>query len=200
MKNIKWIVFGILAIGIGLYPMVYLLADGPIGIRSSKSAELLASRIWNIGFYAHIIPGGIAMLVGWTQFSTRIRNRYVKIHRRMGLVYVIAAIVAGVAGFSIAWAATGGPVAKTGFGLLGILWTTTTIGAYLFIRKGRTDQHERWMIFSYSLCFAAVTLRLYMPFLIAWTGDFIPAYRIVAWLCWIPNLLFAWYYTQHKLG
>ncbi|GAB4428835.1 MAG: hypothetical protein OHK0039_47410 [Bacteroidia bacterium] len=44
---------------------------------------------------------------------------------------------------------------------------------------------------SYAACFAAVTLRLWLPILTALLGDFLPAYRIVAWLCWVPNLLVA---------
>lgn len=198
-QGIKWIVFGFLAVGIGLYPFLYLLTSEPVGILSSKSEALLSNAIWRIGFYAHIIPGGIAMLAGWTQFSQRIRNKRVSIHRLLGKIYVIAGLIAGFAGFAIAWAATGGPVAKSGFATLGVLWVISTLGAYLHIRAGRVDQHEKWMIYSYALCFAAVTLRLYMPFLIAMTGDFIPAYRIVAWLCWVPNLIFAYVYTEKYL-
>ena len=198
--RIKWIVFGFLAIGIGLYPVVYLLTSEPVGILSSKSDELLTHTLWRIGFYAHIIPGGIAMLTGWTQFSQRIRNKRVNIHRLLGKIYVVAGLIAGCAGFAIAWAATGGLVSKTGFATLGVLWITSTLGAYLHIRAGRVDQHEKWMIYSYALCFAAVTLRLYLPILISITGDFIPAYRIVAWLCWVPNLVFAYVYTERFMG
>jgi hypothetical protein len=54
------------------------------------------------------------------------------------------------------------------------------------------DAHQRWMIRSYALAFAAVTLRIYMPFMQALMDmDFIDAYRIVAWLCWVPNLMVA---------
>ena len=44
----------------------------------------------------------------------------------------------------------------------------------------------------FALIFAAVMLRIELPLLIIWfQGDFTPAYRIVAWLCWVPNLLWA---------
>ena len=40
--------------------------------------------------------------------------------------------------------------------------------------------------------FGAVTLRLWLPLLIAaHGGEFTPAYRWVAWLSWVPNLLWA---------
>ena len=45
------------------------------------------------------------------------------------------------------------------------------------------------MLRSYALTLAAVTLRLYMPaFAIAGVG-FDAAYPLIAWLCWVPNLV-----------
>ena len=47
------------------------------------------------------------------------------------------------------------------------------------------------MLRSYGLIFAAVTLRIWLPLLIiAHEGQFLPAYRWVAWVSWVPNLLF----------
>lgn len=48
------------------------------------------------------------------------------------------------------------------------------------------------MVYSYALCFSAVTFRLWLPLLIWLFSDFTPAYQLVAWLCWIPNLLVAY--------
>ena len=43
----------------------------------------------------------------------------------------------------------------------------------------------------YALIFGAVTLRIWLPLLIiAYQGQFVPAYRWVAWLSWVPNALF----------
>ena len=47
------------------------------------------------------------------------------------------------------------------------------------------------MMRSYALTAAAITLRLYLP-VFAITGiPFAEGYRLVAWICWIPNLMFA---------
>jgi hypothetical protein len=46
------------------------------------------------------------------------------------------------------------------------------------------------MIRSAALTLAAVTLRLYLPFL-AMSMGFELGYSLVAWLCWVPNILFA---------
>jgi hypothetical protein len=51
--------------------------------------------------------------------------------------------------------------------------------------------HRRWMIRSYAMILAAVTLRIELPLLAMWLQGFLPAYNIVAWLCWVPNLFVA---------
>lgn len=73
-----------------------------------------------------------------------------------------------------------------------MLWLFTTIMAYTTIRKKKNKEHQKWMIRSYALCFAAVTLRLWMPILPAvFNLDFNEAYPIISWLCWVPNIIFA---------
>jgi hypothetical protein len=53
------------------------------------------------------------------------------------------------------------------------------------------------MLRRYALIFGAVTLRIWLPLLIAaYGGQFIPAYRWVAWLSWVPNVLFVEWTTR----
>lgn len=47
------------------------------------------------------------------------------------------------------------------------------------------------MIYSYAACFAAVTLRVWLPLLMIVSGDYLVAYIIVSWLCWVPNMVVA---------
>jgi hypothetical protein len=54
------------------------------------------------------------------------------------------------------------------------------------------------MVYSYAMCFAAVTLRIWLPLLLLIFGDFETSYRIVAWLCWLPNLLFAYIWVKRR--
>ncbi len=44
--------------------------------------------------------------------------------------------------------------------------------AYIRIRNRRVVQHRNMISYSYACCFAAVTLRLWMPFLYAIFGEF----------------------------
>ena len=61
--------------------------------------------------------------------------------------------------------------------------------AYLRVRQGDLEAHREWMIRNYALTFAAVTLRLWLPFLMLIGFAFTTAYITVAWLCWVPNLI-----------
>ena len=61
----------------------------------------------------------------------------------------------------------------------------------IYIKNKKIEQHKKIMVYSYAACFAAVTLRIWLPILQTIFGDFDTAYRIVAWLCWVPNLIVA---------
>ena len=192
------ILLAVMAILIGFYPAIYFIIGRKFGLLQSKPGALLTNVLWNTGFYTHIIFGGLALLIGWTQFSERIRTTKLVWHRRIGKLYVIAALMSALAAVYIACYATAGWVASLGFICLGITWFSTTLGAYIHIRKGRVDEHRQMMIYSYAACFAAVTLRIWLPLLVMYFHDFNPAYQIVAWLCWVPNLIVAWFIVKAK--
>ena len=82
-----------------------------------------------------------------------------------------------------------GPVAGSGFFLLALVWLGTTGAAYVAARKRDFDSHRRWMIRSAALTFAAVTLRLYLGLTMAGGLPFDPSYTVIAWACWVPNLI-----------
>jgi hypothetical protein len=47
------------------------------------------------------------------------------------------------------------------------------------------------MVRSYALTAAAITLRIYMPLFAVAGIPYAISYPIIAWLCWIANLIFA---------
>ena len=185
-------IFLFFTISIGLYPLVYFLFDMSGGLMSSKSAELLGNRLWQLGFYTHITFGGLALLSGCTQFLSGLRQKRLSLHRSLGKVYVAAVMLSGTAGLGIAFAASAGVIAQMGFATLGFLWLYTTAKAFLAIKKRNIAEHQNWIIRSYALCFGAVTLRLWMPLFLGALGmSFDFAYPIIAWISWVPNLLVA---------
>lgn len=191
VSKIKWSIFGFLAVSIALYPLTYFFVEITFGLLQSKSAEILSDLAWNIGFYGHIIPGGIALGVGWLQFSQSLRKKNIQLHRNLGKLYVIMVLISGISAIYIALHATGGSIAKIGFLSLGFIWLYTTYKAYTAIKAHKIMSHQKFMIFSYAACFSAVTLRIWLPLLTGIFGDFIPAYQVVAWLSWVPNMVVA---------
>jgi uncharacterized membrane protein len=139
--------------------------------------------------FAHAGAGAIALLTGAVQWVTTSRTRRPRWHRLPGRLYVVAIGVGGLSGLTIAVNAFGGPVSRTGFAALAIVWMTSTALAWTAARRRAWTTHRAWMLRSFALTFAAVTLRLQLPLLQASGLSFEEAYRIVAWLCWVPNLL-----------
>jgi Predicted membrane protein (DUF2306) len=200
LKLTRWGILGVFSVLIALYPFIYLVRNTQFGLLNTKSADLLADFRWNMMFYTHISLGGLALLVGWTQFVPRWRREYLSLHRRLGKVYLLSVLLSGMAGGYIAFFATGGWIAQSGFMSLALVWLGSTLVAYFAIKKGQVQLHQRWMIYSFAACFAAVTLRIWLPLLVtAHQGSFIPAYRLVAWLCWVPNLVVAYFIQKNDI-
>ena len=197
-KKILWIIFPLLSILISLYPLKYLFGAGTVGILNNKPDSVLSSLLWNIAFYTHISLGGIALFMGWIQFSTKLKMRRPRIHKTLGKIYTISVLLSAISAFFIAMFADEGPWASLGFSCLSIIWFYTTLMAYLTIKKKQLVRHQFFMIYSYAACFAAVTLRIWLPVLILTFGNYSTAYIIVAWLSWIPNILVA-YLIVYKL-
>ena len=197
MKKVAWIIFGSLCVFFSFYPIPYFFADEPILLWLSKSAELLSSHFYKFSFFAHIGFGGIALLIGWLQFSKKLRAKYIKLHRNLGKLYVGSVLVSGPFGFYIALFASGGLSPKVGFSIGAVLWTCLSFLSFLKIKQGKVEAHRQLMIYSYAGTFGAVTLRLWLPILILIYGNFTEAYQVVAWLSWLPNMLLA-YLIIHK--
>jgi uncharacterized membrane protein len=146
------------------------------------------------------IAGGIgALLAGPWQFSQRLRARALNFHRWMGRFYLLEVGLGSIAGFAMALVSEQGFPTHFGFGILAVLWFFTGLQAYRLVRRGNIEAHRQWMIRNYALSLAAVTLRLYIPFLLAvlhW--PFPRTYITVSWLCWIPNLLIAEWMVRRR--
>lgn len=196
LKKLLWILLAVLAVIIGLYPGLFFMGEKRVGILKAKPEALFSNLFWHISFYVHIVSGGLALLCGWIQFNAAIRSKCIAFHRRTGTLYICTALLSAPSGFCIAFYATGGLPVALGFMSLSATWFYTTLMAYRSIRKGRVLQHRNNMIYSYACCFAAVTLRLWMPLLVPVFGNFKAAYIFIAWWCWIPNLAVAYWLTR----
>jgi uncharacterized membrane protein len=156
---------------------------------SPLAVQLIAARPWLAPL--HFAAGGVALAVGILQFVTRLRRQLPVVHRWLGRLYVLAVLGSGSAGVVMALQTSAGRVAATGFAVLAILWLWTTLQAYRAIRARLVARHRVWMMRSFALTLAAVTLRLYLPASQLAGLAFASAYPVIAWLCWVPNLAIA---------
>ncbi len=191
MVKIFWFVVPLAAIVIGFYPTIYLLVDmNSNGLLADKGV-LTESNIYMAGFYLHIFGGGVALLTGWPQFKQKFRTNHLDLHRALGKIYIIVIlIISAPAGLYLARYADGGLTSTMGFASLAILWWSFTLFAYKRIREGNLHEHKFWMIRSYALTFAAVTLRIWLPVFSSLFG-YDAAYPMISWFCWVPNMIFA---------
>jgi hypothetical protein len=113
-------------------------------------------------------------------------------------VYLLSVLFGGMGGAYMATIAYGGPIARLGFITLADLWLVSGFMAYINIRNKKIEQHKKWMILNYALTFAGVTLRLWQVIFGVIGVDFLSGYIIVAWLCWLPNLLIAFWINNRK--
>ncbi len=140
-------------------------------------------------FWAHVLGGSTALLLMPFQFWTRLRTTRPVLHRWIGRAYVLAILIGGAAGLRIALDAQGGLAGRIGFATLAVLWIVATTLAFLKARARDFAAHRRWMIRSAAMTFAAVTLRILLPLSMAAQIPFEVAYPIIAWACWVPNLI-----------
>lgn len=138
----------------------------------------------------HMLIAPIALLLGPFQFYPKLRTRYPQVHRWSGRVYVTACVVAGIAGLAASPYASGGPVAGLGFGILAVLWVSTTLGAWRAAVRRRFALHRLLMRFSYAMTFGAVTLRLQIPLGFVLGYSSYSAMSVwLAYTSWIPNVV-----------
>jgi len=168
-------VYGFLPLGVAVHP----------DIRATFDTHRTAT-------YAHVFASAVALALGPFQFSERLRTRRPALHRWSGRLYLgLGVLVGGLAGLFMAAHAFGGIAARLGFACLAVGWLYTGLRAYLAIRARNIVSHRRWMVRNFALTFAAVTLRLWLPASMASGIAFELVYPVIAWLCWVPNLLVA---------
>ncbi len=198
MKLVGKFLLYFLSFGVAGYA-IFVYAVLPLG--STVSPDMKINFIAHSSvIYSHAFASSLALIIGPFQLSSQFRAKYRNAHRWMGRVYLsIGVLLGGVSGLYMSQFATGGSVARVGFGMLAILWLYSGLRAYLSVRQGAINEHKKWMRRNFALTFAAVTLRLYLPLSMVSGVEFNFFYAIIAWLCWIPNLIFVeWRYNLIK--
>ncbi len=183
--RIGWMFLALLCLGIAAYSARYLLHP------PRTPGEALGNPLGVPWLFIHIAGSVTALVLGSLQFLPALRRGASPPHRWIGRVYVMACLVGGGAGLILAAGSSAGPIASAGFGSLAVLWIAANLLGWRAAVQGRFAEHRRWMIRSWALTLAAVTLRLYLPLVMILDLPFVPWYRAISFLAWVPNLLAA---------
>jgi len=196
LRQFGWGVMTVLGAAVAAYAL------GALALPIVRSPVIVARiRTTPLPVIVHLIGGALAITLGALQLNSRIRRNHLAVHRWLGRCYCIAVLVGGSAGLTLATMADGGLPSSVGFGMLGVLWIGSTVTAYICIRRQRVDLHRAWMLRSYGLTFAAVTLRIWLPLSQVAGLPFLPSYQAIAWLCWVPNLVVVeWFILNRRAG
>ena len=192
--RIGWTLVAILCLGIAAYSARYLLNP------PTTPAEALGNPIGVPWLFIHVAGAVIALLAGSVQFLPGLRRGSSPPHLWTGRVYVAGCLVGGVAGLILSFGSSAGPIATAGFGSLAVLWIAFTLLGWRAAMQGRIAEHRRWMIRSWALTLAAVTLRIYLPLVAIFGLEFLPWYRAISFLAWVPNLMVAELWLRRKPG
>ncbi len=186
LPRLGWLVMTVLSVGVALASLRYFILAAEL----ASPPVILFNRInAPLSFLLHVAASVVALVVGPWQLSSRLRHSRPLWHRWGGRIYVAAVAIGGVSGLMIASTASSGPTAQWGFGMLAVLWLISTGMAVFYIQRRDIARHRVMMISSFALTFAAVTLRLYLPVVAVLPIPFSQWYSIVAWLCWVPNIV-----------
>ncbi|AXK17126.1 MULTISPECIES: DUF2306 domain-containing protein [Bacillus] len=205
MNRKIWFVFTFFALLVAGYVVVqYFIMDGfqtgLVKVKLMFGSKL--SAFWYMMLFIHITTSIVALVIGPFTLSTKFRERNISRHRIIGRIYLVGVLLGGVSGLYLSFYATGGLVAKLGFGLLSVFWLTSAYEALHRVKNKKIKEHRNWMIRNYSLTFGAVTLRIWLPLFIVLFGieRFELSYAIIAWLAWVPNLLVAELFIRKRFN
>lgn len=193
---------------VGAFSVLLVLFTGQIAFdsvlryftdRQAPPEPILANAFANPFLILHTAAGVAALVLAPIQFVARLRQRLPALHRATGRLYVGACVVGAPTGLVLAAGTTAGPIAGSGFAILAILWALFTFFGVRFARAGRLAEHRSWMIRSYAMAAAAITLRLMLPLSAMLGLPFLPSYQAIAWLCWLTNLAIAELYLRRNV-
>ena len=144
---------------------------------------------------AHGIPGALALLLGLFQFSSRLRQRYLQVHRVMGRTYVGSVAISAPVAVAVAIAL---PIPSLTMAsvIQAVGWLVTTATALYCVRTGNIQQHREWMMRSYpfAMVFVVVRVILAIPAIerMGEPGVVTVVWSVIATACFLPSFVIAW--------
>jgi uncharacterized membrane protein len=172
-KTLLWASLGLTTLFVFITSEVFLIADYPM--YHAYRLQVIADRGLLI---PHTIAGTLALLIGPINFSSRVRQRALQLHRVLGRTYVASVFIGAATGVALAFGRPGFP------GTCGqaAAWVVCTAAALITARNRQFVQHRQWMARSYAVTFTFVSSRVLNLVPAYWShlGDSLSAVGVIA--------------------
>lgn len=186
-KHVLFAVFGLMTL------FVLLTRDWTLLDPGSFLRQRYAKIPWLM--IVHGIPGALALFLAPFQFSSRLRQRHLQLHRVMGRVYVGCVAIAAPAAVVVSSILVV-PTLLMASMVQAFGWLATTATALYCVRTGRIQQHREWMMRSYPFAMVFVVVRVLVSIpAIARMGEMGLAtvvWSVIATACFLPSFIIAW--------
>ena len=172
-KTILWIGLGFTTLFVFITSEVLLVADYPM--YHAYRLQVISDRHLLI---PHALAAIFALIIGPINFSSRIRQHNLQLHRVLGRIYVISVFIGAATGVALAVGRPGLP----GTSMQAAAWIVCTTAALITARNRQIVQHRQWMARSYAVTFTFVSSRVLNLWPRYWShlGDTFAAVGIIA--------------------
>jgi hypothetical protein len=172
-STILWVSIGISILFVFVTSELLLVTD--YAMYHAYRLQVIADRHLLI---PHALAGTLALLIGPINFSSRIRQRHLRLHRTLGYIYVISVFVGSFTGIALAAGRPGLP----GTSMQAAAWIVCTTAAFVAARNRQIAVHRQWMARSYAVTFTFVSSRVLNLWPRYWShlGDVYAAVGVIA--------------------
>jgi uncharacterized membrane protein len=150
-KTVLWIFLGLTVLFVFITSEVLLVTDYPM--YHAYRLQVIADRHLLI---PHTLAGILALVIGPINFSSRIRQRHLKLHRVLGRTYAVSVLIGAFTDIALAAGRPGLP----GTSMQAAAWIVCTAAAVITARNHQISQHRQWMARSYAVTFTFVSSRI----------------------------------------
>ena len=172
-KTWLWLAIGLITLFVFITSEVMLYTDYPM--YHAYRLQVIADRALLI---PHSLAGTLALLIGPLNFSSRLRQRHIQLHRVLGRIYLFSVFVGSFTGIALAYGRPGFP----GTTMQASAWMVCTTAAVITARNRHIAKHREWMIRSYAVTFTFVSSRILNLWPRYWShlGDSLAAVGVIA--------------------
>ena len=183
MRALQLFVLALAAWSLSLASLAYM-AQGPTHFQPPFQAKYVLLWPW---VALHGVSAALTLSLGPLLLFPSLVSLH---HARVGRLYVLSALLAGLSAIALSLRAEGGLVSQSGFIVLNALWLASLYGVWRTARRRQIGWHQAWTALHYGLACSALLSRLGLWVAAQLEIDFDLAYPVLSWLSWQPGLIY----------